>query len=155
MRIQLLTLGDPPPDFFAAAADFYLQRLPKAWRVTSVRIPSASGKRSNQALLEAETAQIERRLKPGSMRVALVIEARQMDSVAFAARLQNWLVDGRDIDFIIGSANGLAAEFVARCDVRWSLSQLTFPHHLAQVLLAEQLYRASTIHTGHPYHSGH
>ena len=66
--------------------------------------------------------------------------------------LNAWRNDGRDIAFIIGGADGLDDSIKSRADLLWSLSPLTLPHGLVRVVLAEQLYRASSLLSGHPYH---
>jgi len=74
------------------------------------------------------------------------------------AELARWLgarlEDGRNLTFVIGGPDGLAAEVLKRADFRWSLSPLTWPHGLARVMVTEQLYRALSLLKGHPYHRG-
>ena len=77
---------------------------------------------------------------------------RQLSSKGLAGKLANWQIDGRDLCFVIGGPDGVADACRQRADFTWSLSQLTLPHGLARVLFAEQLYRAHSLHTGHPYH---
>lgn len=69
-----------------------------------------------------------------------------------AQRLADWQQDGQDIAFLIGGADGLHPDCLARADHTWSLSKLTLPHGLARLLLVEQLYRAWSINSNHPYH---
>ena len=69
-----------------------------------------------------------------------------------AMRLSDWQADGRNLSFIIGGPDGVSAACRDRADFTWSLSNLTLPHGLARVMLAEQLYRAWSLQTGHPYH---
>jgi 23S rRNA (pseudouridine1915-N3)-methyltransferase len=69
-------------------------------------------------------------------------------SAWLAARMQG----GRDVAFLIGGPDGLGPELLARCDFKWALSRLTLPHALVRVVLAEQLYRAHSVLTHHPYH---
>ena len=66
--------------------------------------------------------------------------------------LNNWLHDGRDVALLVGGPEGLAAECVAQAEQRWSLSNLTLPHPLVRIVVAEQLYRAWSILQNHPYH---
>ncbi|MFZ9149977.1 MAG: 23S rRNA (pseudouridine(1915)-N(3))-methyltransferase RlmH, partial [Burkholderiales bacterium] len=69
-----------------------------------------------------------------------------------ADHLERWRNDGRDNLFVIGGADGLDESIKSRADLLWSLSPLTLPHGLVRVVLAEQLYRASSLLSGHPYH---
>jgi len=87
-----------------------------------------------------------------SLVVALDVGGRAWDTPALAARLQEWLQSGRDIVLLVGGPDGLSGDCLRRADLRWSLSALTLPHALVRVVLAEQLYRAWTIISGHPYH---
>ena len=74
------------------------------------------------------------------------------DSAGFARLLERWLGLGRPVCFVIGGADGLPEAVLARADARLSLGAMTWPHKLARVMLAEQIYRARMIATGHPYH---
>jgi 23S rRNA (pseudouridine1915-N3)-methyltransferase len=76
-----------------------------------------------------------------------------LDSRAFAAQLAHWRDAGeRDVTFLVGGADGHGAAVLERADLVLALGKLTWPHELVRLLLAEQLYRASTILAGHPYH---
>ena len=75
-----------------------------------------------------------------------------LSSQGLSERLSRWQSDGRDLAFIIGGPDGVSEPVRRRADFVWSLSGLTLPHGLARVLLAEQLYRAWSLETGHPYH---
>ena len=77
---------------------------------------------------------------------------RQFSSKTLARRLADWQADGRDLCFVIGGPDGVASSVRSRADFCWSLSQLTLPHGLARAVLAEQLYRAWSLQSGHPYH---
>jgi 23S rRNA (pseudouridine1915-N3)-methyltransferase len=68
--------------------------------------------------------------------------------------LGTWLARGRDIALLIGGADGLSPACLSRAELRWSLSESTLPHGLVRVMVAEQIYRAWSIHRGHPYHRG-
>jgi len=87
-----------------------------------------------------------------SLVVALDVGGSAWDTPGLAARLQEWLQSGRDIVLLVGGPDGLSGDCLRRADLRWSLSALTLPHALVRVVLAEQLYRAWTIISGHPYH---
>jgi 23S rRNA (pseudouridine1915-N3)-methyltransferase len=84
--------------------------------------------------------------------VALDTDGAAPDSLAFAKMLARWAETGRRLSFVIGGAEGLDVSVIARADAKLSLGRLTWPHMLVRVMLAEQIYRAQMINTGHPYH---
>lgn len=84
--------------------------------------------------------------------VALDQAGEAPDSVGFSRLLERWLGKGRAVCFMIGGADGLDAAVPRRADARLSPGALTWPHRLARVMLAEQIYRARMIAAGHPYH---
>jgi len=89
----------------------------------------------------------------GAAVVLLDVRGEALDSAAFAARLWQWRAAGRPaLVFIIGGADGLAPSLSDKADLRLSFGAATWPHQLARVMLLEQLYRATTILSGHPYH---
>ncbi|WP_419907967.1 23S rRNA (pseudouridine(1915)-N(3))-methyltransferase RlmH [Hoeflea sp.] len=96
---------------------------------------------------------LARQLPADALIVALDEGGKALDSNAFARMLQEWNDAGhRDLAMIIGGADGLDRELIARADAVLSFGKLTWPHQIVRILLAEQLYRAATILTGHPYH---
>ncbi|MEO7364549.1 MAG: 23S rRNA (pseudouridine(1915)-N(3))-methyltransferase RlmH, partial [Candidatus Saccharimonadales bacterium] len=88
----------------------------------------------------------------GSYRVGLVIAGNELTSPSLAVFLDKRAVESREVSFIIGGPDGLPAGVLVALDYQWSFGQLTYPHDLAMVMLAESLYRASTISAGQPYH---
>ncbi len=84
--------------------------------------------------------------------VALDTDGSAPDSLELAKMLGRWRETGRRLSFVIGGAEGLDAAVIARADAKLSLGRLTWPHMLVRVMLAEQIYRAQMINTGHPYH---
>ena len=86
--------------------------------------------------------------------MALDARGRQYDSPGLARRFEAWREAGRDLVLLIGGAEGLDDAVRERADEVLSLSSLTLPHALARVVLVEQLYRAWTLMSGHPYHRG-
>lgn len=88
---------------------------------------------------------------PGARTVALEAGGRLLDSAQFTALLERAEREGRDLVFLVGGAEGLPAGWRDRAELALSLSPLTFPHELARLVLAEQLYRAFTTLRGHPY----
>ena len=88
----------------------------------------------------------------GDFVVALDAGGTAPDSVALAALLGRWMETGKKLTFVIGGAEGLDASVIARADAVMSFGKLTWPHMLARAMLAEQVYRAQMILSGHPYH---
>lgn len=106
--------------------------------------PAEAKRRESEALLAA--------LPPQAFAIALDLGGKAPDSPALSGLLERWLGLSRPLCFIIGGAEGLDASAVARADALLSLGPMTWPHMLVRVMLAEQLYRAQAIRTGHPYH---
>ena len=116
-----------------------------------VELPES--RQSASSARKAEEARALRDSLPAGIVVALDERGRSIDSDAFARQLGRWRDDGRPAaSFVIGGADGLDADFVGSADLVLSFSPLTWPHQLVRIMLAEQLYRATTILSGHPYH---
>ena len=102
---------------------------------------------------KADEAGMLRAALPEGIVIALDEHGKTMPSAAFAQQLGRWRDDGRQaVSFVIGGADGLDPAFVKAADLTLSFSPLTWPHQLVRIMLAEQLYRATTILSGHPYH---
>ena len=100
-----------------------------------------------------EAKNIHQHMPQNGMIVALDEHGKSIGSDAFAQRLAHWRDDGKPaLTFVIGGADGLDPDFVKQADLTLSFSPLTWPHQLVRIMLAEQLYRATTILSGHPYH---
>ncbi len=106
--------------------------------------PAEIRRREGEAILAA--------LPPGAFVIALDLGAAAPDSEALAGLVARWEGTGRSLAYVIGGAEGLDPAVLARADHRLSLGPLTWPHLLVRGMLAEQLYRAQCIRTGHPYH---
>lgn len=116
-------------------------------------IELAESRASAAATRKADEARALRGALPEGIVVALDEHGRSMASEPFATQLARWRDDGRPaVSFVIGGADGLDADFVRSADLVLSFSPLTWPHQLVRIMLAEQLYRATTILSGHPYH---
>jgi 23S rRNA (pseudouridine1915-N3)-methyltransferase len=154
MHIRLIAVGDRQPAWVTTAFDTYSGRLPKLWQFHLDVIGTAPRRKAADAaravLAEGET--ILGKLKPAETLVLLDEGGRQLSSRQFADKLDEWQTMGRDLAFVIGGPDGVSAETRDRADFRWSLSALTLPHGLARVMFAEQLYRAWSLMSGHPYH---
>jgi 23S rRNA (pseudouridine1915-N3)-methyltransferase len=154
MHIRLLAVGDRQPPWVDDACGAYTGRFPREWKFRLDVIPTVRRQKNDKTLKarEAEGELILAKLNAGERLVLLDERGRQLDSKGLAGRLADWQADGRDVCFVIGGPDGVPDACRQRADFTWSLSALTLPHGLARVLLAEQLYRAHSLQTGHPYH---
>ncbi len=110
---------------------------------------------SSSASRKSDEAKALRAALPEGIIVALDERGKSLGSEAFSALISRWRDDGRPaVSFIIGGADGLDPAFVASADMTLSFSPLTWPHQMVRIMLAEQLYRTTTILSGHPYHRG-
>ena len=141
MRYRVVAVGRMKDAALRAACDGYLDRLRHYTRVEEREV-------KDEARILAAVAE-------GSRLVALSSSGEQWTSEQLAERTARWEQEGRDVTFAIGGAEALPEPVLRQAERVWSLSQLTFPHELARVLLCEQLYRAYTIRRGEPYHRGH
>jgi 23S rRNA (pseudouridine1915-N3)-methyltransferase len=132
----------------------YTRRLPRECSLQLVEIPPAKRHKSLSAeqARQQEGQAILAALPKDCSVVALDVRGKPWSTETLAAQLDNWLVSGRDVALLVGGPDGLSDACLERADQRWSLSRLTYPHALVRIVLAEQLYRAWTITTGHPYH---
>lgn len=134
----------------------YAKRLPPECGLHLIEIDPVRRVKStaSRAAREEEGRRILKAIPKGVDLIALDERGRSWSTETLAGQLRNWFADGRDRALLVGGADGLAEECLARSRERWSLSALTFPHPLVRVILAEQIYRAWSLTQGHPYHRG-
>jgi 23S rRNA (pseudouridine1915-N3)-methyltransferase len=133
-RLQLLAVANRLPAWAEAARSQYLERMPRGYEVKLVQLRPKDGSKLREKI-------------PQNMRVVALDErGRDLTTRQFAALL------AEPTAFVIGGADGLDAAIKKDAALLLRLSSLTLPHALAQVMLCEQLYRAATLLTGHPYH---
>jgi 23S rRNA (pseudouridine1915-N3)-methyltransferase len=154
MRLRVVAIGTRMSEWVQAAVADYTRRLHGAESLEFLELPP--GKRTAGGdvarAIAAESSAILARLEPRTYVVALEERGRAFTSLQLSAWLAERRQAGDPVTFLIGGPDGLGPEVLARAQLKWSLSALTFPHGLVRVLLAEQLYRASTLLAGHPYH---
>ena len=154
MHIRLLAVGDRQPAWVDDAFGVYTERYPREWKFrldTMATARRGKNDKSDRAKV-AEGEQILAKLGKTEQTVLLDERGTQLSSLLLSEQLADWQRDSRNLSFIIGGPDGVSEACRQRADFVWSLSRLTLPHGLARVLFAEQLYRAWTLQTGHPYH---
>lgn len=154
MKLIVIAVGLRMPDWVETAWKDYARRLPAdcALELKEVKPePRTSGKTAAQ-MMQAEARRIDAAIPAHAMRIALDERGKDLSTKALATELENWRGSGQDIAFLIGGPDGLDATLKQSCQGLLRLSSLTLPHPMVRVVLAEQLYRAWAIMTGHPYH---
>jgi 23S rRNA (pseudouridine1915-N3)-methyltransferase len=153
--MRLIAIGTRMPGWVDAAFEDYTRRLSGSWELKYTALASARRGQGNdgaQRVRAAEGQRILALLAPRDYVVALDEHGTEPTSAELAAWLEERRAAGQPLAFVIGGPDGLDEAVLARAQYQWALSRLTLPHALARVLLAEQLYRASTMLAGHPYH---
>jgi 23S rRNA (pseudouridine1915-N3)-methyltransferase len=154
MKLVLVAVGQRQPAWADAAYDDFAKRFPAECRLELKAVkaePRTSGK-TVAVMMAAEGQRIEAAIPKGARRVVLDERGQRRTTAQLAERLRFWLGDGRDVALIIGGPDGLDAKLKSSADETLRLSDLTLPHAFARVLLAEALYRAWSLLSGHPYH---
>ncbi|MDQ7090471.1 MAG: 23S rRNA (pseudouridine(1915)-N(3))-methyltransferase RlmH [Methylococcales bacterium] len=154
MQIQLISVGKKMPAWIEQGYDDYAKRLPKACELILREIPAGKrGKNSDtQRIIRDEGEKMLAAISPRSHLVTLDIPGKAWTTPALSVNLKSWLESGQNIALLVGGPEGLADAVKARAHQSWSLSNLTFPHPLVRVLVAEQIYRAWSLLNNHPYH---
>lgn len=153
MRLLVVAVGQRVPDWAQAAWDDYAKRFPPEMRLELKAVktePRAS--KALPALLAAERERIEAAIPRGARIVALDERGTALTTMALAAKLKGWQLENDVVALVIGGPDGLDPALRQSAHERIRLSDLTLPHAMVRVLLAEQLYRAWSVNAGHPYH---
>ena len=150
MRILLLTVGRDRRGPAAELVDTYLKRCP--WRIEPIEIPPRDQGQADRRRRE-EAEKIRQALPPDAALIVLDERGKDLSSRDFARTIEHFREDARPaIVFVIGGADGLDPSLIEAADKCIAFGRAVWPHRLVKVMLAEQLYRASTISSGHPYH---
>jgi len=144
------------PGWMQEGFEDYARRMPRECRLELRTFPVAKARgRDDVARRREQEGERLLRAVPRGSRVGLLdIAGSQWTTAQLSRRLEAWLGSGRDVAMLVGGPDGLSAACRAAAEFRWSLSPLTFPHALARVLVAEQLFRAWSMLHNHPYHRG-
>jgi len=153
MRLLVVAVGQRVPDWAQAAWDDYAKRFPPESRLELKAVKTEPrGSKTVATLLAAERERIEAAIPKGARIVALDERGTALTTVALAQKLKAWPLENDVVALVIGGPDGLDPAFRQAAHERIRLSDLTLPHAMVRVLLAEQLYRAWSINAGHPYH---
>lgn len=158
MNVTILAVGKIKESFYREALAEYLKRLgrycrPEIIEVADEPVPEGASSAQEELIKEKEAKRILKRLRDNSFVITLEIAGKKYDSEKFAEKLEDLALAGKSqLVFVIGGSLGLHASVSKRADLKLSFSDMTFPHQLMRVILAEQIYRAFRIINGSPYH---
>ena len=157
-RVTILCVGKLKEKFYIDAAAEYVKRLQRHCKLELIelpeqRLPDDPSSAEIQKALRAEGDAIREKLPKGGAVIALCIEGKPCSSQELSRRMADLAVQGKtQLTFLIGGSVGLDEELKRRADWRLSMSPMTFPHHMARIMLLEQIYRAYQIADGTKYH---
>lgn len=156
--ITLIAMGKLKEKFYLSASEEYLKRL-KAYctfhlvELPEYRLPENPSLTEISAGLEKEAEQIITKLPKNTWFCIFTPEGKSLSSEGFAEKLKDVKLSGKSSAcFLIGSSFGIAPKIKDLADFKLSMSAMTFPHHLARVMVLEQIYRAEAIQAGSKYH---
>ena len=157
-RVTILCVGKLKEKFYIDAAAEYVKRLQRHCKLELIelpeqRLPDEPSPAEIQKALRTEGDAIRERLPKGGAVIALCIEGRPCSSEELSRRMAEFGVQGKtQLTFLIGGSVGLDEDLKRQADWRLSMSPMTFPHHMARIMLLEQIYRAYQIAGGTKYH---
>jgi 23S rRNA (pseudouridine1915-N3)-methyltransferase len=154
VRLRIIAVGTKMPDWVSAGCNEYLKRLPSELNLEIVELPlgqRGKGADINRAITREGEAMLKA-IGEHDHVIALDVLGKPWSTEQLADKLQQWQLSGDNFSLLVGGPDGLAPECLKRANSKWSLSALTLPHPLVRILLVEQIYRAGTINSGHPYH---
>ncbi|GBU09817.1 23S rRNA m(3)Psi1915 pseudouridine methyltransferase [Gammaproteobacteria bacterium] len=154
MKIYIIAVGTHMPAWVDAGFKDYVSRLKQDVKLELIEV--AAGVRGKNAdtvrILQEEGQRLLQAIPKNSYIIGLDVLGKPLSTELLADSLKKWLFLGQDIAILIGGPEGFAPEIIDKCSGLISLSNLTFPHPLVRIILAEQLYRAWSILHNHPYH---
>lgn len=157
LSVKIITVGTLKESYLKDAVAEYSKRLSAYCKLTVVqlkeaRLSDSPSEKEIENALDEEARSILAEMSPRAYKIAMCVEGKQMSSEKLAQRLESVSSQTSEVCFVIGSSHGLADRVKSACDMRLSVSELTFPHQLLRVILLEAVYRAFNIIAGTKYH---
>ena len=152
MKMRLLSVGTKSPAWVRSGFEEYARRLPPEMPLQLTEITAPKHRGSADQFVHAEGEKMLAQITDNDWVVAMDERGRCVSSHQLAQRMEQWRMQRQNIVFMVGGSDGLAQAAKERANEQLSLSGLTLPHYMVRVILAEALYRAWTICSGHPYH---
>ena len=153
MKINLIAVGKKMPDWISHGIEHYKKQLPKQYNFTITAIESQSRK----SISPENTKNLEEKLileaaSDSNLLIALDESGKKQTTKELSKSIEKWKHNGDNVALIIGGADGLSSELKQKCNLIWSLSDLTLTHSMARLLVVEQIYRGYSLLSNHPYH---
>jgi 23S rRNA (pseudouridine1915-N3)-methyltransferase len=154
LKLTLLSASNRQPAWVDEGAGEYAQRLRGRCTLEIKTLPLARRTATTPAerAIQDEGERMLAAVPAGAHVVALLEQGKPWSTKELAAKLDGWMQRGAPVFLLVGGPDGLSADCVARANERWSLSNLTLPHGLVRVIVAEAMYRAWSLLENHPYH---
>ncbi len=153
LRINIITVGKRPPQWVEVAFLEYAKRFSNDHPIQLFEVSSEkSSHLSISTKLEKEAQRIQSHIAKNSYTIALDVLGKSFSTEQLAQKFDLWQQNHSTLNFVIGGADGLSSNILQTSQEQWSLSPLTLPHHLVRIILIEQLYRAYSLLSNHPYH---
>lgn len=142
------------PDWVTQGVDEYLRRMPSECQVKIIELPlgqRVKSKNIKQAMLQEEKS-ILAAIPNNTLVIAMEVKAKIWSTELLSEKMQDWMQSGKDVALLVGGPDGMTQACINKAVDKWSLSNLTLPHPLVRIVLAEQLYRGLMVIKNHPYH---
>ena len=153
MRINLIAIGKKMPEWLNSGIHHYQKQLPSSYNFTLTSLEAQNRKTNNiDKIKTLEGNMLLEAAKGSTTLIAFDELGKQQSSRMIANSIETWQLNGDNVALIIGGADGLSSELKQQCHYIWGLSNLTLTHAITRLLVIEQLYRAHTLITNHPYH---
>lgn len=158
LGVKIICVGKMKEKFYIDAFGEYSKRLSayckfECVELTETKLGDNPSSKEIESALNKEATEIEKNIPRDAYVIAMCVGAKQLRSEELAAKINDIAVSGRGkLCFLIGGSFGMAESIKKRADMRLGMSEMTFPHHLARVMLAEQIYRSFKINEGSRYH---
>lgn len=154
MRIHLLAVGTRMPRWVEDGFAHYQRRLPPELKLElgEIRLATRGGNADTRRAREQEGEKLLARAPRHATLIALDENGQGWDSAGLSRRLSEWMASGQDLALMVGGPDGHSPAVKQAAQQQWSLSPLTLPHALVRVMVAEQIYRAWSLLSNHPYH---
>ena len=154
LRLSLITASNRQPEWVDEGADDHAKRLRGRCTLEIKVVPLARRTASGPAerAIQEESKRMLAAVPAGAHVVALLETGKPWSTKELARKLEGWMQLGAPVALLVGGPDGLSPECISRANERWSLSNLTLPHGLVRVVVAEALYRAWSLLENHPYH---